>query len=155
MSTIPAYTTLSDVISHLNVQGSDPNYTVYGLPLSSSVMQAHVDHANKYVYSLVPNLDPADVRYVSAQLAALDIACLGVLVTSVGGSLVGAFDYFLGDMRVAKSGPYAFAIKQAIDGYNADARRNISNATSPLASSKAVLGSRVPNQFRVPNWPLS
>jgi len=118
-------------------------------------MQAHVDHANKYIYSLVPNLDPSDIRYVSAQLAALDIACLSVLVTSVGGSLVGAFDYFLGDMRVAKSGPYAFAIKQAIDGYSADAKRNISNVTSPLASAKAVLGCKVPSQFRVPAWPLS
>ena len=143
------------MIAHLNVQGSDPNFTVYGLPLSSSVMQAHVDHANKYIYSLVPNLDPSDIRYVSAQLAALDIACLGVLVTSVGGSLVGAFDYFLGDMRVAKSGPYAFAIKQAIDGYNSDAKKNLSNVTSPLATAKAALGNRVPTRFSLPNWPLS
>ena len=75
-------------------------------------MQAHVDHANKYVYSLVPNLRIRQIfGYVSAEIAALDIACLGVLVTVVGGSLVGAYDYFLGDMRVAKSGPYAFAIK--------------------------------------------
>ncbi len=155
MSTIPEYTSLADAIAHLNVQGSDPNYTVYGLPLSTTAMQAHVDHANKYIYSLVPNVDSSDIRYVSAQLAALDLACLGVLVTSVGGSMVGAFDYSLGDMHVAKSGPYAFAIKQAIDGYSADAKRNISNATAALATAKATLGYKVPNRFRVPHWPLS
>ena len=155
MSAIPTYVSLSDVISHLNVQGSAPNYTVYGLPLSSTTMQAHVDYANKYVYSMVPNLDPSDIMYLSAQLAALDIACLRVLVTSVGGSLVGAFDYFLGDMRVAKSGPYAFAIKQAIDGYSADAKKNITNMTLPVASAKANLGCRVPRRVAGYGWPLS
>ena len=155
MSSIPAYTTLSEVISHLNVQGSDPNYTVYGLPLSTSIMQAHVDHANKYIYSLAPNLDQSDIRFVSAQLAALDIACLGILVTSVGGSLVGAFDYFLGDMRVAKSGPYAFAIKQAIDGYSSDAEKNIANTTLPVASANANLSCKVPRRVTGYGCPLS
>jgi len=151
------FTTIDDVIAHLGLQGPDSNsqYIVYGLKVQDTTIQSHIDHANKYIYSIAPNLDPSDTRYISAQLAALDIACIGILVTSVGGSLVGAFDYFLGDMRVAKSGPYAFAIKQAIDGYSADAKRNISNATTPLMSAKAVLGSKVPNQFRASAWPLS
>jgi hypothetical protein len=157
LSGIPAYITLSDVISHLNVQGSGPNYTVYGLPLSSSAMQAHVDHANKYIYSLVPNLtDTSDVRYLSAQLAALDIACIGILVTSVGGAMVGAYDYFLGDMRVSRSGPYASAIEKAIAGYSQSARQNITNVTLAAASAKASMARNVPRRPYGPyGWPLS
>ncbi len=152
----PEFTTVSEVASHLNASTTDngANYTIYGLTLPQATIQSHVDHANKYLYSLVQNLDSSDIKYVSAQLAALDIACLQVLVTVVGGSLVGAYDYFLGDLRVSRAGPYAFAIKAAIDAYHQDAKANLQNVTSPVASAKASLGDRVPckNAF---GWPLS
>ena len=111
-------------------------------------MQAHVDHANKYVSSLVPSLleGSGDYRLSSAEIAALDIACLNILVTVVGGSLVGAYDYNLGDMRVARSGPYAYAIKTAIANYQADAKANLQNMTSPVASASAKLGKRIPRR---------
>jgi hypothetical protein len=147
LSAIPAYTTLSDVIAHLGVEGSDPNYTVYGLPISSSVIQAHVDHANKYIYSLVPNLDPSDTRYVSAQLAATDLACMAVLVVSVGGALVGAYDYTLGDERVSRAGPYASAIKTAIAGYRASAMQNLANVTTVAVGTVAAASYRVPRRY--------
>ena len=141
----PTFTSLSEVITHLNATGPDSNsnFQVYGLSVSSSTVQAFVDHANKYLYSLVPNLQDSDIRWVSAQLAALDIACLGVLVAVVGGSLVGAFDYFLGDLRVTRSSPYAAAIKTAITNYQADARANLQNVTLPVASARAKLGESV------------
>lgn len=141
----PTFTTLSEVITHLNATGPDSNsnYQVYGLSVSSSSVQAFVDHANKYLHSLVPNLQDSDIRWVSAELAALDIACLGVLVAVVGGSLVGAYDYFLGDLRVARSSPYAVAIKTAITNYQADASANLQNVTLPVASARAKLGENV------------
>jgi hypothetical protein len=142
----PQFTTLDEVISHLNVTGPDTNdnFTVFGLTISADSVQAHVDHANKYLYSLVPGLTPLDSCYVSAQLAALDIACLGVLVTSVGGSLVGAYDYFLGDMRVARAGPYASAIKAAIDGYRSSAVANLANMTTLVSATEASAAGNVP-----------
>ena len=129
-----SFTTLTEVVSHLNAQGPDANnnYIVYGLTVSTESMQAHVDHANKYLASVVPTLfeNSGDPRLASAELAALDLACLGILVTSVGGALVGAFDYFLGDMRVARAGPYAAAIKTAIDGYSKSAAANLMNVST-------------------------
>jgi hypothetical protein len=146
MSTYPAYTSIDEVTGYLNATGPDGNnnYTVYGLPISTGSVQSHVDHANKYLFSLVPNLQQSEPRWVSAELAALDLACLGVLVTVVGGSLVGVYDYFLGDMRVARSSPYLAAIKTAIAGYSAEAKANLSNVTLPAASAKAVLALEVP-----------
>ena len=121
------------------------NYTVYGLPISSGSVQAAESRTLTNTYPLfVPTLQPSDPRWVSAELAALDIACLGVLVTIVGGSLVGAFDYFLGDMRVARSGPYASAIKTAIENYADDAKANLQNVTSPFASANAKLSDHLP-----------
>jgi hypothetical protein len=145
MSSYPSFTSLSEVITHLNATGPDSNsnYQVYGLSVSSTSVQAFVDHANKYLYSLIPKLQNSDIRWVSAELAALDIACLGVLVAVVGGSLVGAYDYFLGDLRVARSSPYASAIKTAITSYQADAKTNLQNVTSPVASAKAKLSENV------------
>lgn len=142
----PQFTTLDEVVSHLNITGPDSNdnFTVFGLTISAESVQAHVDHANKYLYSLVPGLTPQDSCYVNAQLAALDIACLGVLVTSVGGSLVGAYDYFLGDMRVARAGPYASAIKAAIEGYRSSAAANLANVTAVVSAAEASAVGNVP-----------
>ena len=133
MSSNPSFTSLSEVITHLNATGPDSssNYTVYALKIYGVSFQAQVDHANKYIYSIVPSLsDPTDPRYVSAQLAALDLACLGVLVTVVGGSLIGAYDYALGDMHVARAGPYANAIKIAIEGYRQSMIGNLVNVST-------------------------
>jgi hypothetical protein len=129
----PTFTSLAEVITHLNATGPDSNsnYLVYGLSVSSNSVQAYVDHANKYLYSIVPSLsDPTDPRYICAQLAALDLACLGVLVTVVGGSLIGAYDYALGDMHVQRAGPYATAIKIAIQGYSQSFVSNLMNVST-------------------------
>jgi len=151
LSSIPEYTTLAEVKSHLNMTGPDGsgNYTIFGLPISGGSVQSQVDHANKYLFSLVPSLPgpgSSDPRELSAELAATDLACVGVLVTSVGGALIGAYDYFLGDMRVARSGPYASAIEKAIAGYSQSAKQNLQNVTSPVASAKAKLGCKVPQK---------
>ena len=155
------FTTLDEAVSHLNMSGPDSNgnFTVYGLPVSAASVQAQVDHANKYVASLVPSLQEGtiDPRLASAELAATDLACMGVLVASVGGALVGAYDYFLGDMRVARSGPYASAIEKAIAGYSQSARQELQNVTLPVASAKAKLGDRVLQKgcLGSQGWPLS
>jgi hypothetical protein len=144
---VPDFTSISELVSHLNATGPDSsnNYTVYGLKISSASVQAQVDHANKYLYSLVPSLsDPTDPRYVCAQLAALDLAALGVLVTVVGGSLIGVYDYNLGDMHVQRAGPYATAIKIAIDGYQKSFIDNIANVSTVV---KLVYSSR-----RIPRY---
>ena len=132
---VPAFTSLSEVVSHLNASGPDGsgNYSVYGLTISAAASQAQVDHANKYVFSIAPSLTgpgSSDPREVNAELAALDIACIGVLVTVVGGSLVGAYDYSLGDMHVARAGPYAYAIKTAIDAYRQSVIANLGNVST-------------------------
>ena len=59
----PAFTTLSEVVSHLNLTGPDNNgnYTVFGLTISTSSLQSQIDHANKYIASLVPTLSPGCV----------------------------------------------------------------------------------------------
>ena len=130
---VPEFTSISEAVSHLNATGPDSksNYTIYGLTISAASFQAQIDHANKYLYSIVPSLsDLTDPRYVCAQLAALDLACLGVLVTVVGGSLIGAYDYALGDMHVQRAGPYATAIKIAIEGYRQSMIGNLVNVSS-------------------------
>jgi hypothetical protein len=132
---VPAFTSLSEVVSHLNATGPDSNsnYTVYGLTISVASAQSCVDYANKYVFSIVPSLTgpgSSDPREVSAELAALDMACLGILVTVVGGSLVGAYDYSLGDMHVSRAGPYAYAIKTAIDAYRQSVIANLGNISA-------------------------
>ncbi len=133
-SAVPAFTSLGEVINHLNCVGPDPtgNYTIYGLPIGQASLQAQVDHANKYLSSLVPTLleGSSDARLPSAELAALDIACLGILVTVVGGSLVGVTDYALADLHVNRAGPYAFAIKTAIAGYQRSASANLANLST-------------------------
>jgi hypothetical protein len=140
------YVSADDVIAHLGVTGSaGTSYTVYGLPVLSATLQAHVDHANTYVNALLgSDLNSSDPRYNVAKLAALDLACMGVLVVSIGGSLVGAYDYFLGDLRVARAGPYAFAIKQAIQGFSDDLQKQIVNLAPCVKTSEASMKDDVP-----------
>ena len=110
-------------------------------------MQTHVDHANKYLSSIVPGLTgpgSTDPREVSAELAAVDLACLGILVASVGGAMVGVYDYFLGDLRVARSAPYASAIKIAIDGYRQSLIGNLQNFSTVAMGVEASAAHQVP-----------
>lgn len=144
----PTFATLQDVVSHLNVQGPDSNgnYTVFGLTISSACIQNQIDHANKYVSSLAPSLQSgtSNPRLLSAELAATDLACMEILVVSVGGTLVGAYDYFLGDMHVARSGPYASAIKSAIAGYRQSFVSELQNVTVVARSAEAASARQVP-----------
>ena len=50
----PVFTSLAEVITHLNATGPDnnSNYQVYGLSVSGNSVQAYVDHANTYIGSL-------------------------------------------------------------------------------------------------------
>jgi hypothetical protein len=140
------YVQAPDVIAHLGITGSGgTSYTVYGLSILSGTLDSQVNHANTYVNALLSSdLDPSDVRYNVAKLAALDLACMGVLVVSVGGSLVGAYDYFLGDLRVARSGPYAFAVKQAIDGFHEDLLRQLVNLAPAVKAAESATAGEVP-----------
>ena len=144
----PAFTTLTEVANHLNVSGPDSNgnYTVFGLTITTACMQSHIDHANKYIHSIVPYLQEgtSDPRLASAELAACELACLEILIVSVGGSLVGAYDYFLGDMRVARAGPYASAIKAAIAGYRESVISNLQNFSTVAMSGEARAAGEVP-----------
>lgn len=127
------YIQVSDVQAQLNATSAGTAYTVYGLSILVSAIQAHVDYANSYINSILGrDLATSDPSYPIAKLAALDLACIRVLVVSMGGSLVGAFDYFLGDLRVARAGPYKEAIAATLQGFKDDLSRQLVNLT-PVA----------------------
>ena len=147
----PAFTSLSEAVSHLNASGPDTNgnYTVYGLPISTGSLQTQVDHANKYIASLVPSLTgpgSIDPREPSAELAALDMACIGILVTASGGMLLGAADYKLGDLFVTKATVGKFEYQSTIESYRDSFTQNITNLSTVALGTKAVLGCRVPRR---------
>jgi len=142
-----AYIAVADVQAHLNATYDAANhvYSVYGINIAESSFQAHVDHANTYINALIGmDLSPSDPKYSVAKLAALDLACMHILVVSSGGALVGAFDYFLGDLRVARSGPYAEAIQRTISGFREDLTKQIVNLTSPVKAAEASAAGEVP-----------
>ena len=145
-STLPQYATVSQVMAHLNVQGPDSNgaYTVYGLPVSQQGIQAQVDHANTYISSLVQNVIPTDPRYPFAMLAALDMACMGVLVAASGGMLIGATDYRLGDLFITKATVGKFAYQSAVASFQSDLSRVLMNFSTVAIGAKANLGEQVP-----------
>lgn len=124
------YLTVDDVVAQLNATGPDANnnYTVYGLTIQQSSIQAHVDFANDYVTDIAQSGASA----TNLKLAALDLACIRTLVIVTGGSLIGAFDYFLGDLRVARAGPFKEAIAVALQGFKDDLTRQMTNLT-PIA----------------------
>ena len=150
-STLPQFTSFSDVMGRLNVQGPDStgNYTVYGLPVSQQGIQAQVDHANLYISSLVPNLVSTDPRYPFAQLAALDLACMGVLVSASGGMLLGAADYKLGDLFVTKGTVGKFALQSAVQSYQDSFSRNVLNLSTVALGAEAHLANEIPRQPRL------
>jgi hypothetical protein len=129
-----SYIQVGDVQAQLNATFDGVStYTVYGLTIAQATMQAHVNYANTYINSIVGrDLSQTDPMYATAQIAALDLACIRVLVVSMGGSLVGAFDYFLGDLRVARSGPYKEAMTATLQGFKDDLSRQLVNLT-PIA----------------------
>jgi len=142
-----SFITASDVQAHLNAtyDASSHTYNVYGLTIQEAALQAHVDYANTYVTALLgKDIDTSDPRYPTAKIAALDLACMRVLVVSSGGALVGAYDYFLGDLRVARAGPYAEAIKRTIDGLREDLIRQIVNLVPAVKAAEAAAAEEVP-----------
>lgn len=144
---VPGYITIADVQGHLNMSydSGSGDYTVYGLKLSTTALQAHVDYANAYVIALTGGLlDASDQRYPHARIAALDLACMRALVISSGGSLVGAFDYFLGDLRVARTAPYASALARGIQGLSDDLQKQLVNLTMPVVTAEASMQGDVP-----------
>jgi hypothetical protein len=126
------FITVSDVQAALNATYDQASqvYGVYGLNIAASSFQAHVTFANNYVGSIVGStIAQTDPMYQIACFVALDIACIRILVVSMGGSLVGAFDYFLGDLRVARAGPYKEAITATLQGFKDDLSRQLVNLT--------------------------
>jgi len=116
-------TSVAEVVAHLNCSDLDTsgNYVVFGLPVSQTALQAHVVYANKYVFSYVPDLVPSDPRWVNAELAALNIACLRTLVAASGGMLLGAFDYRLGDLFITKGSVAKAAFEDAVKVFKVEA----------------------------------
>jgi hypothetical protein len=146
LSTYPAFTSLEEVISFLNATGPDgnSNYLVYGLSVSSDSVQAFVDNANTYIDSLVPSVMSTDPRYPFAQLAALDLACMAVLVAASGGMLLGAADYKLGDLFVTKGTIGKFSFQSAVQSFQDSFKRNIMNLSTVAIGASARLGHEVP-----------
>ena len=141
------YVSVSDVQATLNASYDSANhvFTVYGLNISEASFQAHVDFANTYINALIGyDLPEADPRFNIAKMAALDLACLRILVVSSGGAMIGAFDYFLGDLRVARAGPYAEAIERTIKGFVEDFHRQIVNLTVAVKTAEASAAEEVP-----------
>jgi hypothetical protein len=150
-----SFVAVSDVVGQLNASGPDSNsnYTVYGLTLSNASLQAHVNYANTYVNALLgaayssagtAGILTTDPRYASARIAAIDLACIRCLVVSMGGSLIGAYDYFLGDLRVSRAGPYATAIKMTIEGLKEDLIRQIVNLATVIKTADGQAAGEVP-----------
>jgi hypothetical protein len=141
------YVTVADVQSQLNASYDAVNkvYTVYGISITEASFQAHVDFANMYMNAVVgADLTTTDYRYMFAVMAAKDLAALRILVVSSGGALIGAFDYFLGDLRVARSGPYAAAIERAIAGFREDLAKQMLNLVAPVKAAEASAAGDVP-----------
>ena len=142
------FITVSDVQAQLNAtyDAAAHVYSVYGLNIQEASMQAHVDYANSYVNALLGvDLSSSDPKYPFAKMAALDMACMRILVVSSGGALVGAYDYFLGDLRVARAGPYAEAIERTIRGFHEDFARQTTNLVSSVVAAEATAAGEVPS----------
>jgi hypothetical protein len=141
------YISVTDVEAQLNASGPDSNgnFTVYGLTITPAAFQAHTDYANNYMNALIgSDLQTTDPKYLIAKGAALNLACLRVLVVTSGGALVGAYDYFLGDLRVARAGPYAAAIQRTIEGLKEDLVKAIINMASAAKAAEASAAGDVP-----------
>jgi hypothetical protein len=144
------FITASEVVNHLNAVGADSsgNYAVFGLAVSQACFQAHVDYANIYIYSLTgQELLSDDLRFNWAKMAALNLACLRVLVAASGGLLLGAFDYRLGDLFITKSSASRLAFETAVQGFRDELFRIMVNLTSP---AQCVISTRHVPHYRGP-----
>lgn len=146
MSSIQIFLQIADVQAALNATFDGVStYTVYGLTLQTATMQAACDYANQYVNGLIGmNITAQDMRFYPAKQMAIDVACIRALVIATGGSLVGAYDYFLGDLRVSRAGPFATAIKSTIEGFKEDLLRQVTNVSTPLKTADAQEAGKVP-----------
>jgi hypothetical protein len=141
------YITASDVQAALNASHdeSGETYTVFGLLVMGFSFDAHVDFANLYVYALVgSNIEVTDQRYNWAKMAALDLACLRVLVAASGGMLLGAFDYHLGDLGAGKASIGRLAFENAVQGFREDLLRVLMNFAKPVVAAEASAKEDVP-----------
>ncbi|MGD0159681.1 MAG: hypothetical protein ABSB89_05225 [Candidatus Bathyarchaeia archaeon] len=137
---------VTDVQTQLNAAFDGVGtYTVYGLTITLASVQAQVDYANQYITGMLSSaISSSDPRYVYARQAAIDLACIRTLVIASGGSLTGAYDYFLGDLRVTRAGPYANAIKNTIAGLQADLTKQLVNFSTPVMTADAAAAQQVP-----------
>jgi hypothetical protein len=137
---------VTDVQNQLNATFDGVSvYTVYGLTIQLASMQAQVDYANDYITGMIgTTLTTTDARYVYARQAAIDLACIRALVIASGGSMTGAYDYFLGDLRVSRAGPYATSIKNTIAGLQADLTKQLVNFSTPAMAADAAAAQQVP-----------
>jgi len=137
----------ADMAAQLNATYDAVNkvYSVYGLNIAESSLSAHVAFANNYINALLgTDLSPSDPKYQRAWMATLDLACIRVLVVSMGGSVVGVFDYFLGDLRVARAGPYKEAITATLQGFKDDLSRQLVNLSTAVKVKTAQAAEDVP-----------
>ncbi|XES77281.1 MAG: hypothetical protein ACBZ72_14115 [Candidatus Bathyarchaeia archaeon] len=131
------FITANEVANQLNAAGVDSsgNYTVFGLAVSQTCFQAHVDYANLYVNSLVgQSRTETDEQFNWAKMSALNLACLRVLVAASGGLLLGAFDYRLGDLFITKGSASRLAFEIAVQGFRNELVRVMVNFTVPAQS---------------------
>ena len=141
------YVTVADVQAHLNASYDSASqvYTIFGLPMTLASMQAHIDHGNIYVNAMVgSDLLPSDNRYNWAHLAAVSLACLGVLVAASGGMLLGAYDYRLGDLFITKASIGRLAFESAVQEFRSQVIKYLTNFAAPVMAAEASAKDDVP-----------
>ena len=141
------YVMATDIQSHLNASydSGSLTYTVFGLSVSQASFQAHVDYANLYVNSIVGvDLAVSNPRYGWAKVAAINLACLRILVAASGGMLLGAFDYRLGDLYITKASIGRLAFDGAVQGVKDDLLRALMNFSTPVKAAEATAKDEVP-----------
>jgi len=141
----PGYIDIDDVQAALNATYNGSTYTIYGLTITAQSMQAQTDYANAYIIGFLGTvLSTTDYRYVFARQAAVDLAALRTLVIASGGSMTGAYDYFLGDLRISRAGPFATAVKNTVEDLHLDLQRQMMNFTTPAKVADAQNAQNVP-----------
>jgi hypothetical protein len=141
------YVTVAEIQAHLNasLDAGTLIYTVFGLSVSQTSFQAHVDYANLYVNSIVGvDLLASDPRYGWAKVAAINLACLRILVAASGGMLLGAFDYRLGDLYITKASIGRLAFDGAVKGFQDELLRALMNFATPIKAAEATAKDEVP-----------
>ena len=111
------FITRDDLIVYLDMKQVDATtYKVYGESVSVSTIDKHVEFANSYV-KLVAGSPTSGDRYEAAKQAALNLAALRVVVVALGGVLVDAFDYAIGEIRVSRDTQYRETIRANIETF--------------------------------------